>query len=405
MIRVSTRLLFSISVLLWAIAILRIGLIADEHMWDFEAYYYLAKSHAVGQNCFAPGKSDKFLRRSESDKWFYNYFPPSIYLFKPFTLLSLDHGKYAYLLIKCVVLVYLFWLWQCKFLRNPMDPFFLIFCLFGFNAALFLDLRSGNINLIEQAFLWSAFYFFVRRRVALFCIILVACAMVKITPILFASLLLLGKGRIHKRAFLVFLPLVICGLSLALILYQDQIKMFLSIASQLASGLTGERIFNLSSFSLIRFSIENWSNLTCISFHWALGAITYLGISASVGYFSFKSFCRLDFEKDIDREIAVYLACLTYAVTLPLFQDYQYILLLVPTYFMMLNLKAIEPYPVLFVCAILSARHSTLPGATFFFDVFWNYYPLAVALLVWTLYVVTINRRTSTLEVIVKPTS
>jgi hypothetical protein len=92
------------------------------------------------------------------------------------------------------------------------------------------------------------------------------------------------------------------------------------------------------------------------------------------------------------RKIAVCLACLTYALVMPRFQDYQWILLIVPTYLIMLQLDFVRAYPVIFIFAVLSAAHQMLPGSAFVFEVLWNYYPLVVALTVWALYVKKIQR-------------
>ncbi|HMK37333.1 MAG TPA: glycosyltransferase family 87 protein [Desulfomonilaceae bacterium] len=393
----SKKLIFYVSLLLWVLALSRVGLTANETMWDFEQYYYVAKADAAGLNSFRPEKTEKFIRKWESDTWLYPYFPPSVYFFRVFTYLPLNTSKYVYLFLKCIVLGYLFYMWQCAFLRDPGDPYFLVFCLFAFNATVYLDMRSGNVNLIEQAFLWTAFYFFVRGKLAFFCALLLVSSMWKITPLVFSFLLLLGR-RDRSVAFF-FLATIVVVLALSLLVYRSEIGSFLSTAHQLARGLPDENIKNLSSLALIRSSIAKWSSFTGISLPWMFGILTYVLFVIIVGIASWQSLRRLDMENSVDRETAICLSCSVYAVTLPLFQDYQFILMLVPAYSLTMRLDLVKAFPVLFACFVLSARSSSSPGSIVFLDVFWdifwNYYSLLVAFLVWILYISWIRKTNS----------
>jgi hypothetical protein len=386
------RLIFAVAIVGWIALLFRVSLIADKMQWDFEVYYYAAKAHATGLNPYDPYDTYQGLQLSDFvERWapecaHFPYLPLSMYLFKPFILLSLVQAKYVFFFMKCGLLAYLFWVWQFRFLKNPSDAFFALFCLFAFNATIFLDIRSGNVSIIEQSLIWSAFLAFVTRRVALFCVLLCLTSVFKLTPILFGGLLLLDESPWKNRSVLILIISIIFVGFVTWLADPGSLRHFFMFASHTAEGDVFVNICNPATFSLVRFLSEKLSTATGISlprpFQWSL----YLAVVIPVLVLSYRAFLRLDMRNLEQRKTAVCLACLVYALVLPRFQDYQWILLLVPTYFIMLKLDYVKAYPVIFILAVLSAEHQTLPGSAFLFSVFWNYYPWAVAVLVWILY-------------------
>src|SRR5271157_4799144 len=132
------RLVWMIAIAGWAALLVRLFLTANEYQgeffkiqWDFDVFYYAAKAHSAGLNPYDPSQLRELAGVESWDprSFVFAYLPISIFLFKPFTWLSLEHASYTYFLIKCGLLVYLFCLWQAKFLENSSDPFFAIFCL------------------------------------------------------------------------------------------------------------------------------------------------------------------------------------------------------------------------------------------------------------------------------------
>ncbi|MGO9569881.1 MAG: hypothetical protein ACLP5H_20310, partial [Desulfomonilaceae bacterium] len=101
---------------------------------------------------------------------------------------------------------------------------------------------------------------------------------------------------------------------------------------------------------------------------------------------SWRAFLKLDMSTVDGRKTAVCLACLVYALVQPRFQDYQWVILLVPTYFAMLRVEFVRTFPILFFICCLSGANHRLPASDFFFYAFWNHYPLVVAVIVWIIY-------------------
>jgi hypothetical protein len=397
------RLVWLISVAGWAAVLMLLFLTAYEYQgeyykiqWDFDVCYYAAKAHSVGLNPYDPSQLRELAGVESEDprSFLYSYLPLSIFLFKPFTWLSVEHANYAYFLIKCALLLYLFFLWQINFMENPSDPFFLVFCLLAFNATIFLDIQSGNVSIIEQALIWSALVGFVKRRMWHFCIFVLLAGIFKITPLLFAGLLLLDEFSPRNRWVLILIYGIIIVGFLNWFTVPSLFREFLSNASHHIT--VEERFFlnitNPSTLSLVTFLSEELSRASGISVPRAAQWCLYLAVAIPVFVVSCHAFRRLDMAHLEHRKIAVCLACLTYALVMPRFQDYQWILLIVPTYIIMLQLDFVRAYPVIFIFAVLSAAHQMLPGSAFVFEVFWNYYPLVVAITVWALYLKKIQR-------------
>jgi hypothetical protein len=391
------RFLWLISIAAWAAVLLRLLLIADKCQWDFDVYYFAAKVHSSGLNPYDPYQLCEAAGRWAPQILFFPYFPISIFFFKPFTLLSLGYAKYLFLLIKYVLLIYLLLLWQTRFLKDTGDPFFALFALLAFNAAIFLDLRSGNVTIIEQAALWSALLAFVKKKVWCFAVLVLLAAVFKITPLLFAGLLFLDQGRARGRLLII----LIIGIGIiCFIAWLADPRLIWQFLLSMSTWTGGDRFFlnilNPSALSLVTFLSQTASKATGILVPRALQWCLYFCFVAGVVVVSYRAFMKLEMENSQQRVTAVCLACLVYALALPRFQDYQWILILFPTYFVMVQLDTVKAYPVIFILAIISAEHQTLPGSAFLFGVFWNYYPLVVGFVIWVILVRKIEKDSAT---------
>ena len=100
--------------------------------------------------------------------------------------------------------------------------------------------------------------------------------------------------------------------------------------------------------------------------------------------------------------LEVFMVSLVYALIQPRFKDYGYILLLVPSYYIIKNTRYTRIAPFLFLLFILSDR-MMLPIAASIYDIIWAYYPLFVAYCVWGIYLYEIFSLPR--ETAVKPTA
>jgi hypothetical protein len=256
--------------------------------------------------------------------------------------------------------------------------------LFGFGGAIFLDLAAGNISLIEQCLLWSAFYFFLKRKMLPFGLLILIAAIFKIVPILFLFLLLLVE---NKRKYLYFASFLGLFIVIMLSSYLTEPALFSSFIQNLFR-FSDIGIVNPSNFSLLSSVLLGSGKITGVFFpDWVI-LIPFLIIVVAILAVSLRAFRALKIsELGSKKLVALFLACLVYALVLPRFKDYSYILLLPPAYFIIKKTENVGAFPFVFILTIISsARFEVLPGLNAIFRAFWSYYPLFLAYMVWGLY-------------------
>jgi hypothetical protein len=85
-----------------------------------------------------------------------------------------------------------------------------------------------------------------------------------------------------------------------------------------------------------------------------------------------------------------------YALIHPRFKDYAYMLLIVPSFYIMKNIRFTKAFPFIFIFAILASPHLMLPGIDVLSSVLWQYFPLMIAYTIWGLYLYEIYSRAHT---------
>ena len=190
--KLSKTVFFFITILLVTYSIyLYIYLVINRtnFQWDFKKDYYAALAFRTGENPY----DVKTLAKLSGGQ--YSYPPLTLYAFVPFTYVNFETANLWYFHIKLMILFLLLMAWSRYFLHEKTNLTFALFSLFAFNSTLYLDIRSGNINLLEQLLLWAAFYAFVSARHIWFCILLVLASVFKIQPLLFIGLLFFPYER------------------------------------------------------------------------------------------------------------------------------------------------------------------------------------------------------------------
>jgi uncharacterized membrane protein len=82
----------------------------------------------------------------------------------------------------------------------------------------------------------------------------------------------------------------------------------------------------------------------------------------------------------------VFLICLLYALIHPRMKDYMYLLLIVPSYYVIKNTRYTKLAPFLFILFILSSERLALPIFSSVMSLIWAYYPLMIAYCVWGIF-------------------
>jgi Glycosyltransferase family 87 len=373
---VSTLLLVAYAAFLfWHIA-------ADAYKFqpDLRIYYDATKAWQQGLNPYDPQSlvdAGGPVRTST-----YVYPPLSLFVLSPLTLLPFDRAFQLVLGLKYVLVCVLFVLWR-RILRLERDAVFPFFCLLAFNGTIYLDVAAGNVSLVEQAVLWAAFACFARGRLVPFCVLVVAASTFKITPLVFLLLLWTTAHR-RRHAYLLgslagFLAVQAPALLAA--------PSFLSAYVRNLWQLDEAGIVNPSTAALVESASKLVGDATGFPIgppiRWALMA----GVAAAVLAVSRRSYLVLRTCPPSDRAWqTVFLACFMYALLLPRFKDYSFILLIAPAYSVILSAPPGASRFALSVLAVLSARHLMLPGLTRIAGLVWDYYPLGLAFAFWVLH-------------------
>lgn len=164
-----------------------------EHLWDFRLYYFAARASAEGLD---PYQSTQISTVADQRVTLpYCYPAPTLYIWRPFNALSYPIAAGVYLAISIVIAIGLMAFWARTFVIENTDWTFIPFCLLAYNCAIITGVSTGNAILIEQALLWTAFFCFLRDRLALFAVLVLMAATLKVASLAFLVLLLMPPTR------------------------------------------------------------------------------------------------------------------------------------------------------------------------------------------------------------------
>ncbi len=353
----------------------------ERFQWDFSTYYYAGKAYSAGLN---PYDAEVLSQMATTPVNQFVYTPLSLPVLRLFSTLDFKPAFYFFLSLKLIILIGLLYLWKREFLKSDADLLFYVFCLFGFNSAIYIDIRSGNISIFEQGVLWLAFAAFLRNKLLLFCILTTLAATFKIQPILI--LVLLGYSNVQsKYRYLFATVFLIVGIHfISYIMHPGFFKDFISQVTNLdCRGINAP-----STLALLRDIHDTLSRKGILVIS---PTAIYLAIVVTI--LAVTGWALKSPEKIIDKRIILFTICLTYALILPRFKIYSYILLLVPSYFMIKNVFSKTSIPILIILLMFS-QHTMLPGFNKLSEYFlWRYYPLIMTYCIWSLSVIAIFQR------------
>ena len=294
---------------------------------DFATYYYASLAYSRGLNPYdtAPQGIPEHLM--------FVYPPHVLPLFGWAPALAYPDARLAWLLLKGVFLAALLLAWR-KMLKPP-DLFFYAFAALAFNAAILIDLSTGNVAIVEQAFLWGGFLALADDRPLVFALLVAASAVFKVTNGLFLLLLLFLPPR--KGALPFASGILAIGAPLA-ISFAGWPRLFESF---LANGRVllwpGERGSSnpclwacLADTRDLIGSHTGWTLPdSAVKLLFALHAVAVLAVTARL----ILNLTRSGIPNR--RILAVSLACLAYPLVVPRFKDYSFIQLIPPAYILL----------------------------------------------------------------------
>ncbi|NIN04821.1 MAG: DUF2029 domain-containing protein, partial [Anaerolineae bacterium] len=217
----------------------------DTYQRDLRTYYYAGRAFAAGLDPYDLGVLSNLASTPLALPFLY---PPAVLpLFRLLSSLEFSTAYYLFLGLKIAVLILLLGCWKKDFLPE-MGFAFLVFSLLAFNAAIYVDLRVGNISLVEQGLIWLSFSFLLRKRVLLYCLMILLAASFKLMPLLFLALLLLNED---KRRFIYLAGSLLLFLSVQALSFLLAPNLFRAFLNGLG-GLDERGVVNPSTMAMLR---------------------------------------------------------------------------------------------------------------------------------------------------------
>lgn len=368
---------------IWTIA----AIAAKETQWDFKVYYYATVAQAHGETPY----DLEVLNKYSPDKIIFPFVYPVLtcYVFRPFIMLPYGVAYQVWLFLKVALAIYLIWLWRMHFLLWGALPLMILIGTGTYLGAMYRDFNSGNVTLIEQALLWTGFYWLLEEKPYRFTLAVVAAALFKFSLAAFLATLLFTRIKNKASAF-----------ALGIILLAGYVTVVWASDPQLFDNLlqAGANIkeytanYNHSSFAVIHDiaklftgdSLDTGNGGTII-----IGI--YLAFIVVVTAITLK--CFKYFRGFGDRE-AMYLKicalCLLYVLIMPRMKNYALIILAVPTYLVLTAGMSRKAAIVLTFLLILPRIKIAAPETAFGF--YQYIHPWLMAFVVWLIFVSYVRR-------------
>jgi len=295
---------------------------------DLRVYWIGARIFLSGAN---PYDADFVVQFSKPyvGTWPFNYAPLSLLYFSFLGFLTLAHAQVVWLILKFFAMTALLSQWKRLKLFSEINVLVVLGTILAFHHAVQVDFGAGNISTFEQLGLWVSIVALIEKRFWGFIIPLVLVAQFKWNVEMFLVLWPLTYGiRITKRGVIasVFVALIT---SLNFLFPAVFMQMFLATSKTMlreSSGSANPAAFPFwDSFAAAihrahpEFSAD-WGPRT----YWTWAVLASLGALYVWTQFQKK-------RKTNTRESALELVMLVvswYAIVIPRFKDYSYILLI-----------------------------------------------------------------------------
>lgn len=376
------RTSLALTILVWC------GLIAcvysmaadDLAQWDFNVYYSAAHAFASGGNPYVPIHPHPRLQGNLT----FQYPPLTLYLLQWTTLFSLASAKLIWLGLKLIALAFLAWLWQRDFERLDLSWSIALFIALGFNAALLRDFVTGNISTFEQLGVWFAFSLLVRDRPYAAAAILACVAQFKLLPAAFIVLIPMARPHYGYKPFVAG-----CAIFLGLLAMNwfnsGLTHAYLDLFSNANMRMDDRGISNPSSLSLFRDSIDLTAYVPGLPYNRDAGTLAYIAYLVALILLLIRAIWnRPTIFRNADPRLLLYFGCALFTVAVPRMKDYAYILMLMPTLFVVRDIckRQITPNYLLLALGLMvcaQPQQTNVPGLTALIYMLQAYMPLFMA--------------------------
>ncbi len=213
---------------------------------------------------------------------------------------------------------------------------------------------------------------------------LVISSIFKITPLFF--LLLLWFTRDRSRG-LYFWSTIVCFVLIFAVSYLSSPVLFVHFLKN-AVALDERGSINNCSLAFIKDFLSAVRERMGIPLPSQIDIIIFFAFALTILIISWKAIKTL-MSKPIPQKIIwlLFFMCLIYTMIVPRFKNYSYILLIVPSYFIIKNIRHTKLSFLLFLLPLLSVNNPYTVFPAFALGLLWDYFPWIVAFIFWLMYI------------------
>ncbi|UCC99670.1 MAG: DUF2029 domain-containing protein [Phycisphaerales bacterium] len=360
-------------------AVAEIAVNSDQRQWDFRTYYYAALTDAAGGNPYDLVELNRRSPKLTVQPFIYP--PPTLVLLKVFATIPFGTAYLIWLFLKVLLAGGLILLWRRYLFPDEGLLTFALFLLLAFGATFYIDLVTGNITIIEQLFLWLGLIFLIRRRPLAFCAAILLASSFKLTPVVFLLLMPLVDAKNSRRYIIGAFAVFVTFIGLAYLLDPGGWEQFFA-----SLALTDEpgRFGNPSTLAFCRDLATSVADKLHVSLPTFIPYLLFGLCVCAVAWISWRSLRSVHRHSSEDRDrIIIFLFCLAFALIMPRFKTYSFVLLLPPAYYVIRRSSHLPAFGFLMALVALTA-YTPFPIKPYL-QMFWTYYPLFLTVLIWGL--------------------
>jgi hypothetical protein len=350
------------------------------NQWDFSVYYYSAQAWRAGLDPYDTASLPLSLA---SDGFKYNYPPHALGLFAPLTFVTLHQAMLLYLALKLVAFGFLVRIWSRILRVDVVDPAWVLFLLLAYSSAIFIDFVSGNVTTFEQLVLWIGVTALLQERYWPYVVAVVAASLLRLTllPLLLACLVAPGR-----RGYVYVAGGAAAFLSIFLVTYLIAPHLTIGFFQSVPKNVGEAGRLNPSLMPLVQDLGVLARTVYGALLKPALEVALYVVLAATIVVPTIVLAKRIADTNAVNRiEVIVYCAFLAYALTMPRFKNYSYMLLIVPTYYIAVRSKHLRPaLPLLLIACLPVYSWLTRPEQI---SLVANYSQWLIALGAWGLFI------------------
>jgi glycosyl transferase family 87 len=300
----------------------------SDNQWDFRVYYHAAQAWRAGLDPYDTATLPEALR---TGGFKFNYPPYALGVFGPLTLLPLQRALLLYLALKVIVLAWLVQIWSRLLQTSITEPAWILFLIFSYSSTIFIDFASGSVTTFEQWLLWIGMAALMKERYWVYVMAVVGASLFRIAPILLLLVCLVAPDRRRYRYLAGGVAAFVC---IFLLTYVVSPRLTVEFFESISKNFGERGRLNPALLPLVLDVTALIKRGYDVSLPTVVQAAMYLTAAAAVVVpttFAVRRVARIGASNRID--VILYLVLLAYALVMPRFKNYHYMLLIVPTYY------------------------------------------------------------------------